>query len=378
VWIGPLNLSPFVEAQGFLDSNVDFIREGERPVKGQALAEETFGYGIQPGLYLSMPGNGWSLSGRGWYRFENYEDPLAESRRDWAETMEFFAESASGRGLRISELFQQVNHEDFQTGRWDDRFEGRVRGDVGGRITDKTRLFVGGVYDEIKYDDPDLYDWRRYGGQANLARRITEKSDGVLMVEVNRQTSEKQNGDADGVLANLGVASRATEKTHYRMTAGAEYYSGFEGDDSRVGVAYELGLTWKATDRLTATMSGSSLYQPAEDVEDNSMLVSTIGAGLEYSPLRRWTALLDALYRREDYTLPVRGTDPLRPGSSIDTSLPGQSRKDDQITGHARLTFAVTHDVSVFADGIYTFSTSSIEEYDYERWRAGLGLAARY
>ncbi len=378
VWLGPLNISPFLNLSALYDSNVDFVREGElkeNDVENGRDREKTGGYTLQPGVDLLMPGNGWQLDGRAFFKLEEYSEDFAESRKDWCETLNWYGETENGTGLRLSQMMQQVVHDDTDwADRWNDRREMRFAGHLGKPLSDKNKIGLSGYYHEIKYDDEELFDWDRVGGTLTLATKLSDKTDGLLVGGFSTHSSEDQEGNAESLTAHAGFASRATDKTSYRTTLGVERYSGFDGDDSELGLSYDLGATWRASERMTLGLSGRSAYEPAEDVGQNSMLVSTIGLVLNYRPLERWALTVGGAYRREDYTREIE-LDAMQP---ITMPESGRDRTDDQLSGHAQVVFGLNRYASIFAGGNYTYTTSSIEEFDYKRWRVNAGMALRY
>ena len=104
------------------------------------------------------------------------------------------------------------------------------------------------------------------------------------------------------------------------------------------------------------------------------MLVSTLGLVLNYRPLTRWALTVGGAYRREDYTREIE----LNQMQPTTVAAGGRERTDDQLSGHAQLVYGVNRYASIFVGGNYTYTTSSIEEFDYKRWRANAGLALRY
>ena len=374
VWLGPLNVSPFLTVSALYDSNVDFAREGEL-AEGDREEEKTGGYTLQPGFDLLLPGNGWQLDGRAYLQVEEYSKDFAESREDWYETLNWYGETERGTGLRLSQMMQQVVHDDTDwADRWNDRREMRFAAQLGKPVSDKTKLGLSGYYHDLKYDDEELFDSDRVGGTLTIAAKLSDKTDGLLVGGYASHSSEDQEGNAESLTAHAGFASRLTDKTSYRTTVGVEHYSGFGDDESEVGLSYDLGATWRASERVTLGLSGRSTYEPAEDVGQNSMLVSTLGLVLNYRPLTRWALTVGGAYRREDYTREIE----LNQMQPTTVAAGGRERTDDQLSGHAQLVYGVNRYASIFVGGNYTYTTSSIEEFDYKRWRANAGLALRY
>lgn len=375
IWLGHVNISPFLNLSALYDSNVDFVREGE---EDEFPDKDTRGYSVQPGIDLSLPGVDWGLDGRAYYQRENYRADFAETRDDWSELLTFYAESDSGLTFRLSELFQHVSHTDLSSeDRWNDRDEARLTADVGGPVTERTALNVSGNYSLLSYDDDDLYDWTRYGGGLTGSYKMTDKTDALLSTTFDINESDGSDGTAESLRLMAGMASRATEKTSYRAAAGVEHYGGFDGEDSELGLTYNLGASWRGTERLTLTLFGDSRYTPAEDVENNSMLRSTLGVGAVYRLFTRWELVLNGLYRREDYNNPVQVT------SEVDIldaegDPDGESRTDNQLSAQTRVVYGLNNYASLFAGFVYSHLFSTVEEFDYDRWRADIGASLRY
>lgn len=378
IWLGPLNISPFLNLMGLYDSNVNIVRDGEKKRLKEIRGDddtESGGYSVQPGIDLLLPGNNWQLSGTAYYRLEDYEEDFAETRHDWHEALSLYGETEGGLGLRLSEMVQQVavDEKDY-AGRWHDRREMRFGADIGKPLTDKTKLGLSGFYSDTDYDDDTLFDSDRWGGTLTLATRLTDKTDGLLVGGITTHSADDQKGHAESYIINAGVASRATDKIAYRMTAGVEIYTGFDDQDTEVGFSYDLGGFWRATEKLTLSLSGRSAYEPAEDVGQNSMLVSTVGLKADYRPLTRWQFTLGGAYRREDYVDNI-----VVNNAAVQTVADGgEDRTDDQLCGHAQVVFGLNKYASLFANGIYTYTTSSIDDLDYDRWRVTAGVALRY
>lgn len=376
IWLGPVNISPFLNASVLYDSNVDFVREGEEDaLRELGRDKEASGYALQPGFNLLLPGNHWQLDGTAFYKLEEYSADSQDSRENWSESLTWHGETDQGLGLRLSQTIQQVAQDTSSLeNRWDDRLEMRFGADINKRLTDKTKVGVSGFYDELDYDHPDLFDWDRKGGRLTLSSKLTDKTDGLLVGGFTTHSSDGHSGNADSFTANIGMASRPTAKTTYRTTFGVEHYTGFDGEDSEIGLSYNIGMQWQAAERVSFNVSGRSMYEPAEDIGQNSMLVSTLGVSMNYRPLARWDLLVGGAYRREDYTRKVASQDT----QMVSTDTGGRSRTDDQLNGHARVTYGLNRYASLFAGGNYTYTTSSIDDYDYTRWRVNAGVALRY
>ena len=82
-------------------------------------------------------------------------------------------------------------------------------------------------------------------------------------------------------------------------------------------------------------------------------------------------------YRYEDYLRNVDEDDEdLFTGT--DAEGQGQARQDDQVNLFANLTFGITRYASFYVNGIYTVNESTIDDFDYDRYRISAGVALKY
>lgn len=378
--IGATHISLFADLLYFYDSNVDFVKKNRHSDNGvQAKVGADLDYGR----------NEHNIYARAWYMGErNFEQSRAD-RDQWSIQSRYGYENANGTALRVDEIYEQVYQSDLKTGRWQDRRELRASAAVGKEFSEKTSTFIGARYSDINYDSPSLYDWKERSAYVEVGRKISPKSSAVVNVEVAEQISDNTLKDYNSIGVSAGLTSRLASKVRYRATAGIERYDSGVDSDKNLGLIYKLAMDWKISEKLTATAVGSGRFQPAEDALSNYSQVFTLGSGLTYRPTRRLTTSVQALYRRDDYEKRVKtanGTTIYIPvnGPFFSWQVPVElgsrwsERNDDQVTLRGDIGLRLTKYATVSVGGEYGFRSSSISNYDYNRYRVHTGLNLRY
>jgi hypothetical protein len=84
-------------------------------------------------------------------------------------------------------------------------------------------------------------------------------------------------------------------------------------------------------------------------------------------------------YRREDYLrkVDVRGHDDVA-YSGTDDEREGLTREDDQLNIFGDVTYGINRYASVFVNGLYSVTSSTIDDFDYDRYRVSAGVALQY
>ena len=115
----------------------------------------------------------------------------------------------------------------------------------------------------------------------------------------------------------------------------------------------------------------------AEDVGNNSEQSSSIGVNAQYRPFERWKFSGGVAYRVEDYTRRL-SKDEAENFFTDDDGANAKDRKDDGFSTFFRAVYGICQYASIFADARYTDISSSIDGYDYDRYRLSIGMALRY
>jgi hypothetical protein len=150
----------------------------------------------------------------------------------------------------------------------------------------------------------------------------------------------------------------------------------FENEaDTEYSFSYDMGLTWTPTERFTLDLSGNSGYESSEDVRNNSLLAYSLVGSANYRFFTRVLLSGGVAYRYEDY---LRNVEEDEVDLFRGTDVRGKSRQDDQYNLFAGLTFGLTRYASFYVNGLYTVTDSTIDDFDYDRYRISAGVALQY
>ena len=416
IWLGPVNLSPTLDIGVFYESNPDEVNENRKQLM-EAAEEDRFdstrGYNIQPGLNLLLPGNQWKLTGRAAYTFEDDDSDYSRSPKDWIESLAFDGKTDGGTQWKLGQYAQQLSYKQVDEFSQDDRFGFGFNGMLGRQVTDKSGLSLGASYRLVDYEDAYLYDADYQQYTLGITHQLTERTDGILSLAYGINGADydevgsdrEQDGgrrrldvdikDATYINASVGLGSRATEKLTYRALVGLTAFDDFEYDypeareylergqeldneaDTEYSFSYDMGLTWTPTERFTLSLSGNSAYESSEDVRNNSMLAYSLICNASYRFFTRVLLSGGIAYRYEDYLRNV-DEDEVDLFTGTDAEGQGQSRQDDLVNLYAGLTFGVTRYASLYVNGLYSVNDSTIDDFDYDRYRISAGVALQY
>ena len=324
-----------------------------------------------------------------------YSEDGADDRDDWGESFTFSGETDGGLMWKLVESVVQVDLEEQFVDEFPynystrDRLEMTFGGSISKRVTDKSRIEVGGNYSKTDYDYKEMYDYERYGGRLSYAHNLTEKTDWTVTAShtihkqrTNSDLMEDTNDDTSSTKLLLGLKSRSTERWTFDIQGGVEFYDGNESEDGasndETSFTYSLGINGKPTERLTIGIRGLGEYEPSEDIYGSSVDTKSIGLTASYRFFERLIATAGVTYRREEYERHISDrTAPNGNPYSVD-DVNGRSRDDDTITLSGRLTYSLNNYASIYASVTYQERSSSMEDFDYDRTRYGFGGILRY
>ncbi len=361
-----LTVSPYVNLEYAYDSNVDRDKD---EYDDSILT-------VSPGVDLTYRGNDWGLTGNAWYGYDEYLDYDDLSGDRYGESLKFYTESAKGWRLVLGESYLKSKQNDsiIDGGRgiWRDRELFELNGALSYQFSERTGVTLTGLHSDLNYMNDSnqyapLYGWREEVVGLEIARKLTEKSN--LLVNGEYQTYES-NGAKNGVDSSstgyslmAGLGSRATERISYRALTGVSWFDYAEGDQL-TGWTYSLDADWLISKKLSASVSGSSYFQPSEDQMNQAMQVYTISAGLTYRPMRKLSTHYDLAYRRQD-----------REYSDVDV---GGGGSDDIYSARARADYQLMRHVTVYGSLEYEKELSDSTYLEFDRYLATLGLNFRY
>ena len=395
-WLGgTANISPFLDIFWYHDDNPDNARnqKSELLEENNVHLHSSNGYSVRPGFNLDVPGNCWKLAGRAFYSLERYSRDDVDDRNDWGESLAFSGETDAGLMWRLDESIIQVDLEEQYVEDFPynystrDRLEMGFGGSRSKRITDKSRLEIGGSDNKTDYDARNMFDYTRYGGRLSYAHKLTERTDWTLSAthSIYEQDSNDEGTEGGGENKStklmLGAKTRSTERLSFDVHGGVEFYQGDENEDGtdndKTSFTYALSGSWKAGERLTIGFHGLGEYEPAEDIGKNSVDAKSIGINASYRPFERWLLSAGITYRREEYVRRIAKITDTN-GNPYSVNDFGTDRHDDVLDLNGRIVFRLNHYASLFASCTYHDVSSSIHDFGYERTRYSLGAAFRY
>jgi hypothetical protein len=368
---GPLSVLPSVNLSLYRDFNPTYAKPGDE--KGATA------FRAEPVLDLAFKGNGWGVSGRGWFSQDWYlgtDAPYRNiiERQYYGENLGFFLESPRGSRVTITESYEFQNRDDYVSAlssggttynaSWQDRTTARLGVALDQPLGEKTVLRAGVNYSDLEYDSDALYGWQSLGGTLGFGRKLTGKTDVLLDGGYDRQTSDGAANSSSSYRITTGLGSRDTVKSSYRATVGMMGYDYDNGSAQATTWTYGLSGAWKFSERLSGTLSGSANYQPSEVDRNNYSTVNALGAGLVFDATRRVKTTFNVVYRREDYAR----ADPVY----------GETRLDNQFSLYARASYQFYRYARLFINAEFTKNLSSIGDYDYNRLFLETGLNLRF
>ena len=378
-----LTLRPYLNLSCSFDSNPD----SERDDSG---CSDVY-WSINPGATIDFDGENWKVNGSVYYQYHAYcSDRQSQlSNSSYGEQLGITWSSADDNGgcwsLMLSERYQVVNQaDDFKDfdgkGLWRDRQQLDVSAAFSRRFNERWHASVNASYYWLDYANDinafaPLYGWGRWTAGLQLGCTLSRWTD--LFITANYQGYNQDNGgksyltdvsgESQGWTVHAGIGSYLTDRITYRVSAG---FSTFEyGDkDTSTTFTYQGDLNWKVGETWSTTLLFSSYYQPSEREYATAVRCDNVSWGLSKSLIRgKMSATLDFAYRRD--------SNMYADNSASDWDL-------NLITARIGLNYTINRFVSVFARGEFQTEVNGGEEiarhYDYERWRATIGMRLTY
>lgn len=376
IWLGDLNISPYVSAGWLYDSNPENASKGKKEFIKQNKGEDyddyekSQGYNIRPGVYIVYPGNNWKLEGTADYRMERYSNEGTDDRDDWQETLTLSGETEAGFGWHLGETYEEVDYEDqfdySQHDRTGLRFNAGVSQDY-----EKSMVGVNGNYSRTEYKDEDLFDYQSYGGDARFAHSLTEKTRWTLTGGFSRGEQDDEDSKTTSLRGMIGACTHTTEKLTFDAGAGVEWYEDFEDEegeaDESYSFTYDVGAVWKASKRTNFSLIGSRRHKPAEDQRATSTETTSVTLTANYRVGDSWKLTGAAAYVNEDYTR-----------KTLEDNGDWTDRCDNRYMLSGRVLYGLGRYASLFGEARYIDNSSNVEDNDYDRYRFNVGMTVRY
>lgn len=377
-----LTLRPYVSLSYTYDSNVDSTKH----------SKEGSQWLVSPGIGAQYLSENWKVEGAAWYEYHaynHYSHQLNSSsygeflNLNWADSL------PNERGWRVmfNERFQQIAQDDDMTndkgrGIGRDRKQFQANGIIERRLNEYWHADVESTYYLLDYDNDVskysyLYGWKRWtiGGEIGFAP--SKWTDFIIAADYQwyrqdnsgTRTSRTIKSDSRGWSLMGGVATRATERIEYRVLGGWSRFDYADGADNINGWTYQLSGKWQIDNTLNLMVLGSSYYQPSEYEYGTAIKVYSMSAGLGKSFIRgKLTSTVDMAFRREDREY---------------SEVSGCNYTRDIWTARVGVNYVLNRFLTAFARVEYQFSDTTGEHigghyYDYDRWRATVGMRLTY
>lgn len=380
-----MTLRPYVSLSYTYDSNPDSSRHSRSATP----------WVVNPGVSMEYKHDNWDISGNVWYRYHaynRYRDQLNESSYgerlsiDWANSLP----NERGWKLMISENYSQVSQDDDMTdqngrGLWRDRKEAQVTGVLERRINEYWHLAADGNYYWMDYDNDvmqyaPLYGWTRWGAGGEFGFAPSKWTDFILSANYQWYESDNHNNllynvrdisrESRGFSVMGGVATRATEKISYRFLTGWSRFEYADGLATSDGWTYQAAVDWKMSETWRLALLAASYFQPSERDYGSAIRVDSVSWGLGHTMVKgKLSATADLAYRREDHVYTAAGN--------------AGDYTDDILSGRFGLTYKLNSYLQVYGSIEYQLNNCSggaarNNHYDYDRYRANLGLRLIY
>lgn len=383
-----LTLRPYVALSCTYDTNVAQRKDGS----------EVTTWIINPGINLTYVDDNWDVTGNIWYRYHAYNryvDSLNESSFGETLTVRWANSQPNERGwtLMLSESYSDVTCDDSLEhtdgrGLWRDRQTFQVTAALERRINERWHADINGSYYMLDYENSDeygaLYGWSRTVGGIEFGYAASKWTD--FLIAANYQLYSQDNvcdrddivdsaarggnprSNSDGWSIMAGIATRATDRISYRLLTGWSRFD-YAGLSTVDGWTYSASLNWKMTDNWNMMFLGSSYYQPSERNYGASLRVDTFSWGIAHSMVRgKLNVTFDLAYRHEQNEY---------------SEYQENSYDEDIASARLGINYTLNRFLSIFGRAEYqtedVSGNSQIgRDYDFDRWRATLGLRLTY
>ncbi len=373
--LGQWILRPYVDTAGTYDSNVGRTRDKDDDVFLDA----------QAGIRLGYSAYRLDVEGHGFVGTRAYADLSDNDFSFWGESLKIRLGDRETLLAELSQSYRRVEDIDRQMGEGtiggispDSVLDAGIRsrrdvneaGILGARnLTDKMSLELGYRFTDVSYrGGSPLLDLRSHTAEAELAHRLTDKTDATLIVTHGLQeTSADALNDADYTAARLGIRTRGTDKTVLRASGGALWFNGPGDADRETSFNYSLAASHRATDKLALTLGARSGVVLSSLYRGNSSDFQTVWTSASYDATQDLTLSASLTWREDDYARPV---------AAADGGL--KSRTDRGLGARLRADYLTPWKLArIYAEGIYEDVTSTVVE-DRDSYRLTLGMSLTY
>lgn len=380
-----ITIRPYVNISCSYESNPDCRRD--------ASGESDVYWSINPGASFDYLSENWKINGSVYYQYHAFcgtRDRGSQlSNSSYGEQVGISwnsqGEDGSSWSAMLNESASFVNQNDSFAdtdgrGLWRDRTQLTVSGALSRRFNEKLHASINGSlywldYANDTYAFAPLYGWGRWTAGAQIGYTLGNWTDlfiagnysGYSQTNAGNSSRTDLSGESQGWTVHAGIGSYLTDRITYRVSGGVSSFE-YGGAHSTSSFTYEGSLNWKFAETWSTSLMFSSYYQPSEREYAAATRNDNVSWGLTKSLIRgKMSVTLDAAYRRE---------------TSIYASESAADWDLNLITARIGVNYSINRFISVFARGEFQTELNGGDEisrhYDYERWRATVGLRLAY
>ena len=399
IQVGDLILNPFIEVNYTMDSNINLDPTNE--------LDDAFLEGIG-GLQFHLRRESYVLEGRGFGQKRQYEEFSEKDFTDWGEGVSYHSGDRGSLSVSIEQKMRSVTDYDRST-----YFGGTLRPEaqnlsltydrstrverrlhdvgviLGRSLSDILDLDIGFGAGQQDYSTNVLFDIENVTMKGEIGWRMTDKMSLTLAGELTEEKNDSFDGRARATAVQAGLKRRTTDKLEFKFGLGMTRFTRPEvindygrevqertgwargvSDKPRndeTALSFDLSGTWVATDKITLELAGHSAIQSTPQYPNTIDHISVASASAVYDFSDTVTVSLTGSFRRDDYLDPV-----VELGDEV-------MRLDERTAALARIDYIPPRRfLTLFLEGGYEQSDSTIWHYNYDQLRLGVGISLRY
>ena len=364
--VGAFTLSPFAGLAGTYDSNVgrtssgeedDVFFEGDLGLKlgyqARDLAIDGIGFGQQR-LYADQDELDFGAGGEALrLKYGAPERIVVELQQSWrrVEDQDAYAAPTSIGGM-AADAFLDANVRSRRD-LWD------VGAGVAAKVTDKTDLRAGYLFNETDYASTNLLDLTSHNAQMEALYKFRAKSAAVATLLGGVQESDEVDDAATYVAARLGLQTLQTDRLLFKVGGGEQHYERPEGG-AEDRFHFDGLASWTATDKTQVQLEGRNGMQLSSVSRANVVDFTVVRLGIAHRVNSVLALSASGTYRLDDYQDPVADGDQM-----VD-------RRDNGATVAFRADYLIpSMYLRLFAETSYETIDSTIRDYDVARATVG-------
>jgi len=368
--VGAFTLSPFAGLAGTYDSNVGRTSVNE---------EDDVFLGADLGLKLGYQARDLAVDGIGFGQQRFYADDDARDFGAGGEALRLKYGAPERIVVELQQSWRRVEDQDDYAaltaigGISAHAFlDANVRSrrdllDAGAgasaKLTDKTDVRAGYLYNETDYARTNLLDLTSHNAQLEALYKFRDKTAGLATVLGGVQESDQVDDEATYVAARLGLQTHQTDRLLFKAGVGEQHYERPEGGGAEDRFHFDGQATWTATDKTQVQLEGRNGMQLSSVSRGNVVDYTVVRLGIAHRVNALLTLTASGTYRIDDYEDPVAEGDQL------------VSRKDDGAALAFRADYLIpSMYLRLFAEASYESIDSTVRDYDVARATAGVAF----